>query len=264
MIWRGLLVSVRDGGEAAEALAGGSAIIDVKEPLAGPLGAAAPAVVAAIAAVVGNSAPWTLACGELLGANADVEGGRQRALEYVADVCGRLVAAPAPVAVKVGLSGAVDTSWRDALGGMATGLPAGTGLVAVAYADWQRCRGPDPEALVAAAANAGCRGVLVDTFDKSGPGLFGLVDRAVIRRWVALAHAAGMPIALAGKLSLDDVAAAVSVGADVVGVRSVACGARQPGGGDGDRLGTVQRDRVGRAVERFATTLPGCGGKIPG
>jgi uncharacterized protein (UPF0264 family) len=30
VIWRGLLVSVRDGGEAAEALAGGSAIIDVK------------------------------------------------------------------------------------------------------------------------------------------------------------------------------------------------------------------------------------------
>ena len=262
MIWRGLLVSVRDGGEAAEALAGGSAIIDVKEPLAGPLGAAAPAVVAAIAAVVGNSAPWTLACGELLGANADVEAGGQRALEYVADVCGRL-AAPAPGAVKVGLSGAVDTPWRDALGRMATGLPTGTGLVAVAYADWQRCRGPDPEALVAAAANAGCRGVLVDTFDKSGPGLFGLVDRAVIRRWVALAHAAGMPIALAGKLSLNDVAAAVSVGADVVGGRSVACGARQPGGGDGDRLGTVQRDRVGRAVERFATPLPGCGAGIP-
>lgn len=262
MIWRGLLVSVRDGGEAAEALAGGSAIIDVKEPLAGPLGAAAPAMVAAIATVVGNSAPWTLACGELLAARADVEAGTQRAIEYVADVCGRLVA-PAPMAVKVGLSGAVDTPWRDALGRMATGLPAGTGLVAVAYADWQRCRGPDPEALIATAAGAGCRGVLVDTFDKSGPGLFGVVDRAVISRWVALAHAAGMPIALAGKLSLDDVASAVSVGADVVGVRSVACGARQPGGGDGDRLGTVQRDRVGRAVERFAQTLPGCGVEIP-
>ena len=80
MIWRGLLVSVRDGGESAEALAGGSAIIDVKEPLAGPLGAAAPARVAAIAAAVSNSAPWTLACGELLGASADVEAGRQRAL----------------------------------------------------------------------------------------------------------------------------------------------------------------------------------------
>ena len=264
MIWRGLLVSVRDGGEAAEARAGGSAIMDVKEPLAGPLGAAAPGMVAAIAAVVGHSAPWTLACGELLGARADVEAGRQRALAYVADVCGRLVAAPAPVAVKVGLSGAVDTPWRDALGGMAMGLPPETGLVAVAYADWQRCRGPDPEALVAAAVSAGCRGVLVDTFDKSGPGLFGLVDRAVIRRWVALAHAAGMPIALAGKLSLEDVAAAVSLGADVVGVRSVACGARQPGGGDGDRLGTVQRDRVGRAVEQFAATLLRCGGKIPG
>ena len=39
MIWRGLLVSVRNAAEATEALAGGASIIDVKEPLAGPLGA---------------------------------------------------------------------------------------------------------------------------------------------------------------------------------------------------------------------------------
>ncbi len=260
MIWRGLLVSVRDGDEAAEALAGGCAIIDVKEPLAGPLGAAAPATVAAIAAIVSNSSPWTLACGELLDAAADAEAGRRRALAFVADVCQKLAAAPAPAAVKVGLSGAVGTPWREALGGIAAGLPAGTGLVAVAYADWQRCRAPNLEDLVVAAAAIGCRGVLVDTFDKVGPGLFGQADRDTIGRWVTLAHAAGLPIALAGKLGLDDVASAVAVGADVVGVRSVACRAGRSAGGDGDRLGTVHRDRVRRAVDRFAAALPAAGG----
>lgn len=260
MIWRGLLVSVRDSDEAAEALAGGSAIIDVKEPLAGPLGAAPPATVAAIAAIVSNAVPWTLACGELLDASADAEAGRQRALAFVADVCGRLAATPKPAAVKVGLSGAMGTPWREALGGIAAGLPVGTGLVAVAYADWQRCRAPDTEALVAAAAATGCRGVLIDTFDKAGPGLFGQVDRATIGRWVAVAHAAGLPIALAGKLGLDDVASAVAVGADVVGVRSVTCGAGRSAERDGDRLGTVHRDRVRRAVDRFAAAIPAAGG----
>ena len=70
MKWQGLLVSVRDPAEARDALAGGAAIIDVKEPFAGPLGAASTETIGAIAAVVGRKAPWTLACGEL------IEGGR--------------------------------------------------------------------------------------------------------------------------------------------------------------------------------------------
>ena len=105
--------------------------------------------------------------------------------------------------------------------------------------------------MFSAAAGAGCRGLLVDTFDKLGPGVFGLVDRATIRRWVVHARAVGLPLGLAGKLSLDDVALAASLGADVVGVRSVACMAGGLGRAEGDRLGIVERDRVRRAVERF-------------
>ena len=65
MNWRGLLVSVRDAAEAAEALDGGAAIIDVKEPRHGPLGAAEPEAIAAVARMVGTRRPWTMACGEL-------------------------------------------------------------------------------------------------------------------------------------------------------------------------------------------------------
>ena len=143
------------------------------------------------------------------------------------------------------------------MGRLALALPRRIGLVAVAYADWRGCQAPEPERVFSAAAGAGCRGLLVDTFDKAGPGLFRLVDRATIRRWVAHARAVGLPLGLAGKLSLDDVALAASLGADVVGVRSVACMAGGLGCGEGDRLGIVERDRVRRAVERFQAASGG-------
>ena len=257
MSWTGLLVSVRNADEATEALAGGCAIVDVKDPLAGPLGAAAPATVAAIARRVGSAVPWTLAGGELLDRGADARAGGARLLRFIDDVLAALDSLPAPAAVKIGLSAGLNTPWCETLGRVAPALPRRIGLVAVAYADWQGCGAPEPERVFSAAAAAGCRGLLVDTFDKAGPGLFRLVDRATIRRWVAHARAVGLPLGLAGKLSLDDVALAASLGADVVGVRSVACMAGGLGCGEGDRLGIVERDRVRRAVERFQAALGG-------
>ena len=257
MSWTGLLVSVRNADEATEALAGGCAIVDVKDPLAGPLGAAAPATVAAIARRVGSAVPWTLAGGELLDRGADARAGGARLLRFIDDVLAALDSLPAPAAVKIGLSAGLNTPWCETLGRVAPALPRRIGLVAVAYADWQGCGAPEPERVFSAAAAAGCRGLLVDTFDKAGPGLFRLVDRATIRRWVAHARAVGLPLGLAGKLSLDDVALAASLGADVVGVRSVACMAGGLGCGEGDRLGIVERDRVRRAVERFQAASGG-------
>jgi uncharacterized protein (UPF0264 family) len=91
---------------------------------------------------------------------------------------------------------------------------------------------------------------LVDTFDKAGPGLLQLIDATVLRRWVDEAHTHGLAIALAGKLTPADVVAAVSLGVDVVGVRSAVC--------DGGRLGRVDPARVralGRLIGR--SRIPG-------
>jgi hypothetical protein len=57
-----------------------------------------------------------------------------------------------------------------------------------------------------------------------------------------------MPIALAGKLSIDDLAIVARFGADLLGVRSAVCAASSPGMADGDRLGVVSRAMVRRAV----------------
>jgi hypothetical protein len=259
VIGRGVLVSVRDAGEATEALAGGGAIIDVKEPSAGPLGAADPATIAAIAAVVGTSVPWTLACGELIEGDRDTNQGEDRVVDFARDVALRLEdrRLPLPPLVKVGLSGLSATGWRGTLERLAARLPMGTGLVAVAYADWQHCGAPQPEEVFAAAPLTGCRGILVDTFAKAGPGLFGLVDGETVGRWVKGAHAGGLPIALAGKLGAAEAALALSLGADVVGVRSAACVAGGGAATDGDRRGRVCRQRVRSVVEQCAAVSRG-------
>ncbi len=258
MKWKGLLVSVRDAAEVAEALAGGASIIDVKEPLAGPLGAAAPATIATIAAAVGGTVPWTHACGELADASP-LEGVSlalctRGILDYVAAVCAQLPpGARQPAAVKAGLSATAGRGWEAALRTIAGGLPAGTGLVAVAYADWGPVGAPPPEQVIAAGLRVGCTGVLIDTFGKSGPGLFGHARQEEVRRWVALAHGAGLPVAVAGKLSLQEAGLAAATGADVVALRSAVC---FNGETAGDRLGKVDRRLVREAAAAVVIPPP--------
>jgi uncharacterized protein (UPF0264 family) len=236
---RGLLVSVRSAAEARLAVAGGAGIIDVKEPSRGPLGRADAAVIAAVAVAVGGT-PLTLALGEL----AD---GVERVLAALVDV-ERLLpgGCPRPRAVKAGPAGMTLTAWSTAFAAVIGGLPAGIEPVAVAYADWGRAAAPRPSELVAAAADAGARTLLVDTFDKRGPGLVAMLGQAGIATLLAAATGHGLAVALAGRLTAADVAAAFALGADVVGVRSAACG--------GDRLGRVAIDRV----RRLATLASRC------
>lgn len=231
----GLLVSVRGAAEAAEALRGGATIIDVKEPLHGPLGAADPAVAAGVAAVVGRRAAWTLACGEL----AD---GIETIHDRVRRVIGLLPAgAVPPVAVKAGPAGTSVDHCRAALAALGRGLPPGVEPVAVAYADWPAASAPPPEVLVAAAAAAGCRIFLLDTFDKAGPPLLANTgSTARVADWVRLAQAAEMRVVLAGGLTAATVRAAVGCGPDLVAVRSAAC--------IGGRLSAVCGKRVAGLV----------------
>ena len=53
----GLLVSVRNGEEAAQALAGGAAVVDVKEPARGALGRADFGRLAEVVEAVGGRVP---------------------------------------------------------------------------------------------------------------------------------------------------------------------------------------------------------------
>ena len=235
MNWRGLLVSVRDAVEAAAALEGGAAIIDVKEPRNGPLGPAEPEAIAAVAGVVGTRRPWTVAGGEL---GEEIVG----RLARVAALQGRDGSPPA--AVKIGLAGAVETDWRRRLREVFETLPSGSERVAVAYADWRRARAPAPAEVIATAAELGCSTLLIDTFDKAAGGLFTCCGDDTPATWVASARAAGLQVALAGRIRPAEIPAAWALGPDVVALRSAVC--------FNGRDGAVQADLVREAVRLCA------------
>ena len=242
-----LLVSVANAADASAALAGGADVIDAKNPLAGALGAVSVDALREIHATVAGARLVTAAIGDA----AD-----ETEIERTA---GRLAAAGAAL-VKVGFAGITSPSRIEGLIAAAlrgvrahewspirlkpdpTCEPAPTaapdptvvgfkGVIAVAYAD------ADPiAAFVDVAARAGATGVLLDTADKSGPGLCELMTPTAVARWVAEAHEAGLLVALAGKLTAEDLAFVQDAGADIAGVRGAAC--------EGGRAGRVSSERV--------------------
>src|SRR5437867_1010048 len=237
-----LLVSVASAAEAFAALEGGADIVDAKDPHAGALGAVSEDVLRKIHAAVGGARPVTAAIGDAKGeAEASIE---RTACEF---------AAAGALFVKVGFAGIssaariaalIAATERGATRG--SGGRAGVGIVAYAEADSGSDTGQTRvRHLVDLAGRGGARGVLLDTADKSGPGLRTLVGRRPLATWVAHAHEAGLLAALAGKLTADDLPVVRDAGADLAGVRGAAC--------DGGRNGRVSAD----GVRQLLATLKG-------
>jgi (5-formylfuran-3-yl)methyl phosphate synthase len=231
-----LLVSVSEGMEAVSALDGGADIIDAKNPLAGPLGMVTSDAFQAICRAVRGARPITAALGEARDA-ASVE------------CAARDFVSAGAWLVKVGFAG-IDSDeqasrlLKSAVVGASSGVrmrrdaarDETAGVVAVAYADADRATSVTPDALVRTATEAGARGVLLDTFDKEGPGVRQLLPLATLAAWVARAQRAGLFVAIAGRLDAGDLAWVRRSGADVAGVRGAAC--------EGGRAGRVTSARV--------------------
>ena len=223
-----LLVSVATATEAAAALEGGADIIDAKDPRSGPLGTVSLEVLCEIHMASAGRRPVTAALGDA----AD-----DAAVEHDAFA----FAAAGAVLVKVGFGGVTSADRVASLAGAAVrGAGAGSrgqgGVVAVAYADADRAASLPLACLIEVVSRAGVTGVLLDTADKNGPGLLALIAPDALAAWVAGAHGRGLLVALAGKLTPDDLPLARNVGADIVGVRGAAC--------VGGRTGLVAVDKV--------------------
>jgi uncharacterized protein (UPF0264 family) len=209
-----LLVSVANAVEASAAVNGGADLIDAKDPLTGALGAVSLDTLRQIHRAVAGRRVVSAALGDA----ADEETIERAAFDSGSVGIGF---------VKVGFAGRTDVSCVARLvaaavrGVHATGQDCG--VVAVGYADTGGVTSVEPTALVEVAARAGAVGVLLDTADKRGPGLSRLVSPAALESWVAMAHDAGLTVALAGKLTPGDLPFICSTGADIVGVRSAAC-----------------------------------------
>jgi uncharacterized protein (UPF0264 family) len=226
-----LLVSVASAAEAVAALAGGADVIDAKDPLSGAIGAVALDTFRDIHATVAGARLVTAAIGDATD-ETDVE---QRARAY---------GAAGAALVKVGFAGIASAQRVGSLIAAAVraassdpGRVCRFGVVAVAYADAGAGGSSiSRDALIDVAARAGAAGVLLDTADKNGAGLPSLLSLPDLEAWVSAARRAGLLVALAGKLTADDLAFVRDAGADIAGVRGAAC--------DGGRGGRVSAGKV--------------------
>lgn len=233
-----LLVSVRSADEALAALAGGADIIDVKEPLRGPLGMADVDSIAEVVACVAGQAPVSAALGELRDWTAD---------------SGITVSPPVLPSgltfTKLGLAGSACradwvTNWLAVRAAFEREARRRLPWIAVAYADAVIANSPRIDDSIAAAARTGCTGVLIDTYEKSRSSVLDLLSAGDLRSLRALAHSRGLFFALAGRIGAADFRRQSIRMADIVGVRSAACTR-------GDRTQTVSTAQVALLRERL-------------
>ena len=236
-----LLVSARSPADARAAIAGGCDVLDVKEPTRGSLGRSEPETIAAICRVADESTPQLESTPRM---TVSVALGEIAEWQHGGAISGL---PPSVTYAKLGLSGCrPDRDWvrrwrnvRDRVDDV-----AGRRLdwIAVIYAD-QAADAPAADAVIDAAASSGCRGVLVDTFQKNQRRLLDHVSTAVLCRWHASSKASGMLFAVAGSLRAADVPSLIAeVGPDVIAVRGAVCR-------DGVREGDVCSDAVRRLRE---------------
>jgi uncharacterized protein (UPF0264 family) len=226
-----LLVSVRSAVEAAAALEGGAAVIDVKEPERGPLGRADDRVITEVVRLVAGRRPVSAALGELGGA----------------------IHPPPPLGLaylKWGLADCGPLDWkgrfaeaeRTALRSSSAGTP-----VAVAYADWREAGAPPVDDVCAFALSRPGGVLLLDTFQKAPatrtpPRLLDLLPVQKLSLYCVLCRERGVRVALAGSLGPGEVARLLPLGPDWVAVRGAACrGGRREAAVDAGRVRELAR-----------------------
>jgi uncharacterized protein (UPF0264 family) len=229
-----LLASVLSVEEAREAVAGGAAVIDVKNPFEGALGAPAPSIVRAVRAVIPPHIHVSAALGDmpnLPGTSALAAAGAAWAGASI---------------VKVGLYGPsspeeVVRLLETTAEALKEGFP-GVALVAGAYADASSFGGVDPLEVPECAARAGAAGCLLDTFNKtSGLTLLDLMPLPEIKQFTLSCGERNLFSALAGSLGFDETIQLLSLKPDYLGYRGILC--------EGGRTGRLSREKVRRISE---------------
>jgi uncharacterized protein (UPF0264 family) len=233
-----LVVSVRSAGEAEAALAGGAALIDVKEPDHGPLGRAGDETIAEVIRAVAGRRPVSAALGELLRSEAETMPGSLEGLTYV----------------KWGPAGfsADGLAWHRAFDQAVERLRQITKTcepVAVAYADWERAQAPYPETICHHARQSGVRTFLLDTWGKDGSTLLDWLSLPVIRAWCHRCHQEGGRVAVAGSLGMAEIRILLPLRPDWIAVRGAVCQGGQRGAG-------VDQDKVRRLVTQIHASHP--------
>ena len=229
-----LLVSVRSVEEARAALAGGCDIVDIKEPKRGSLGMSDPLT---ISAVVAAADPGTAELSAALGEAADWLDASE-----VPPLPGTLRY------LKMGFASLAGRRWQDHWRHLRERFERASGTnfgwVAVAYADWERARAPEPAAVIAAAAAMGAKVVLFDTHVKDGRSLIDWISIEELRPLQDEVHAEGMHLVLAGSLRASHLTQLSALQPYAIAVRTAGCR-------NGQRTGQISSS----AVRDFKTRM---------
>jgi len=203
-----LLVSVRSVAEAEAAVAGGAGLIDVKEPLNGPLGRAEAKVIRSICEFVRGRRPVSAALGELKDGPA-------------------VVPSSSLAFAKVGLAHCGSVSrWREKLSEFAAKQQAADPdchMVAVSYVDWRLAAAPPPTEVCAFAIERNFAAVLMDTWSKDGRTLVDWLEPIQIVQLCRACHERGVKVALAGSIGPLQVEQIWEAAPDWIAVRGFVC-----------------------------------------
>jgi uncharacterized protein (UPF0264 family) len=230
-----LLISPKDEKEAAEAIAGGADIIDVKNPKEGALGANFPWIIKRIREITPKNIEVSCTLGDvpnLPGAmSLAALGAATTGVDYIkAGLYGLKTEEDA-----VYLTRSVTRAVRD--------FDSSIKVVITGYADASRVGSVNPMLIPDITHKAQADIAMIDTAVKDGKNLFTFLTINQLRSFVDAAHDHGLKAALAGSLKKEDLPAVYALGADVVGLRGAACT-------HGDRVdGRITRETVQELVE---------------
>ncbi|MCA9092554.1 MAG: (5-formylfuran-3-yl)methyl phosphate synthase [Planctomycetaceae bacterium] len=232
-----LLVSVRNEVEAAKALSGGCDILDIKEPDRGSLGRSAPEIMEKIVQLTSNRVPVSAALGEFtdLFSHECIPSPRS-GLSYI----------------KAGTAGLRNVpNWQSKLRSM----NLGSRWVAVIYADHADLAAPDPRELYDLACELGSAGILIDTCNKHGGRLVDRMTQNELFKWRERTREAGLFLALAGSLRLEDLISVAEVSPDIVAVRGAVCHYGNRTGEVGESLVRLWKERLTTCSSQTPTGL---------
>lgn len=198
-----LLASVMNLEEAQIALDGGADIIDLKNPLAGALGALPLADIRAIVKMINKQRRVSATIGDLpMEPNiicAAVEATAKTSVDYI----------------KIGFFKSVNL--RDCIAALSP-LAQQHKLIAVLFADQQ----PD-FSLLDDLSKAGFHGVMLDTADKQNGGLLEHIQLFDLIEFINLSRKNKLICGLAGSLRNDDIGSLISSRPDYLGFRGALC-----------------------------------------
>ncbi len=230
-----LLISPKNEKEAAEAIAGGADIIDVKNPEEGPLGANFPWMIRQIKQVTPANIEVSCTLGEapnLPGSMALASlGAATTGVNYIkAGLYGLKTPEEAVYLIRNVTKAAKDYN-------------PSIKVVVSGYADADRVSAVEPLLVPKIAHEAQADIAMLDTAIKDGKNLFSFLTKPQLQRFINEAHGYGLKAALAGSLQKEDLPVVYALGADVVGLRGAACTL-------GDRVnGRIIREKVRELAE---------------